>query len=107
MQIPEELSWWLKAVLYAAFAALGGLLGHIMRAIDKNESIVPLRAVCEAIAAGFVGMLVMLVCKATGLSAEWTGVIVGVCGWLGANATIRILEELVYKKLGLKRVRKG
>lgn len=107
MQPPEPLAWWLKALLYAAFAALGGLLGHIMRAIDKKETIIPIRAVCEGIAAGFVGLLVMLLCMATGLSEQWTGVIVGVCGWLGANATIRILETLVYKKLGLNRPRKG
>jgi hypothetical protein len=105
--LPEETRWWLEALLYAALAALGGLLGHIMRAIDKQEKINVARAIIEAMAAGFVGLLMMLACNAMALPSQWTGVIVGVCGWLGANATIRILEELVYKKLGLKKARKA
>jgi hypothetical protein len=105
MQTPEELAiagWWLKAFLYAAFSALGGVLGHIMRAMDKQEPVIWTRAAIEGIAAGFVGLLMMLLCSALGLSEQWTGIIVGVSGWLGAQASIRMLEELVYKKLGLK-----
>lgn len=110
MQTPDDMLasyWWLKALLYALFAALGGLLGHIMRAIDKQETIIPIRAVFEAMAAGFVGLLMALLCNALNLSPQWTGVIVGVCGWLGANATIRILEKIVYTKLGLRKPTKG
>ena len=106
MQTPEEMntiSTWLKPALYAAFAALGGVLGHIMRAYDKNERIVVIRASIEGVAAGFVGLMVMLACQALTLNEQWTGVCVGVCGWLGATATIRLLESVVYKKLGLRR----
>lgn len=104
MQTPEEIivaSWWLKALLYASFAALGGLLGHIMRAFDKKERIIWIRAILEGISAGFAGVLMMLTCNAFGLSEQWTGIIVGVTGWLGAQATIRLLEQLVYKKLAI------
>lgn len=109
MQIPEEvLAFIQRSSLYAGFAALGGLLGHIMRAMDRKEPINKTRAICEGLAAGFVGMLFMLLCSAMGLSEQWTGVIVGVSGWLGAEASIRIIEEVVYKKLGLrKNARKG
>lgn len=98
---PNELMQTLKLLAYAAFAAIGGVLGHIMRALDRKEAVNKTRAAIEGVSAGFVGLIVMLVCQALNLSEPWTGVIVGVCGWLGANATIRILEVLVYKKLGI------
>lgn len=94
-------SWWVKAILYATLATFGGFLGHIMRALDKSTPISYGRACVEGLAAGFVGLLVMLVCNAMSLSDQWTGVIVGVSGWLGANASIRMLEKMVFKKLGI------
>lgn len=96
---------WLKVMAYASFAAIGGFLGHLMRTIDAKEKINWLRAALEGIAAGFVGLIVMLMCNAMGLPPQWTGVIVGVCGWLGANATIRMLEKMVRKKLGIANTR--
>lgn len=108
MQLPDDPNqWsWLRVSLYAAFAALGGVLGHIMRAIDRKERVVFVRAIIEGIAAGFVGLLVLFLCQAMHLSEQWTGVIVGVSGWLGANATIRLIETLVYRKLGLTNKRR-
>ena len=94
-------SWWVKAILYAALAMFGGFLGHVMRALDKSTPIGYGRACVEGLAAGFVGLLVMLMCNATNMSDQWTGVVVGVSGWLGANASIRMLEKLVFKKLGI------
>jgi hypothetical protein len=93
--------WWAKAILYAALAAFGGFLGHVMRALDESANVSYGRACVEGLAAGFVGLLVMLMCSATNFSDQWTGVIVGVSGWLGANASIRVLEKLVFKKLGI------
>lgn len=90
-----------KAVAFAVLASFGGALGYIMRSIDNNAPIKIGFVFVQAGAAGFVGMLVYLSCVALNLSDPWTGVIVGVCGWLGANSTIRILEKLVYKKLGV------
>jgi hypothetical protein len=72
-----------------------------MRALDESANISYGRACIEGLAAGFVGLLVMLMCNATNFSDQWTGVIVGVSGWLGANASIRMLEKLVFKKLGI------
>lgn len=76
-------------------------MGHLMRLFDAKEPIRWGRAVIEGIAAGFVGLLVLFACGAMNLSEQWTGVIVGVSGWLGANASIRVLEAVVFKKLGI------
>lgn len=110
MQLPDDpnssfwsLFSWFKVLSYAAFAALGGVIGHIMRAFDKQEKIVLGRAIVEGVGAGFVGLLVLFACQALNLSEQWTGVTVGLSGWLGANATIKVLESLVYKKLGLSK----
>lgn len=94
-------SWWVKAILYALLATFGGFLGHIMRAFEKDTPIRFGRACVEGLAAGFVGLLVMLICNAMTFTDQWTGVIVGVSGWLGANASIRMLEKLVFRKFGL------
>lgn len=89
-------------MLYAGFAGFGGAMGYIMRSLDSKEPINGWRIVVEGGAAAFVGILVMLLCQAMNLSPQWTGVIVGVCGWLGATATIQMLERIVAKKMGSK-----
>jgi hypothetical protein len=97
-----SLSDWLTAAAYTLLAAVGGLLGHAMREHDKGNKLNWLRAMTEAVSSGFVGFLVMLLCLAMGLDPLWTGPIVGLFGWLGANVTIRMLERIVYEKLGVK-----
>ena len=98
---PPELIAWLKQLAYSTFAAFGGMMGYLMRTMDKKQPLSFVRAVVEALGAGFVGYIVLQLCSAMRLSPEWTGVVVGVLGWLGANASIRLLERVVIKKLGL------
>lgn len=93
--------WWVKAISYALFASFGGVMGHLLRTIHKQEKINWGRTSVEGCSAAFVGVVVMLVCQAMAVSENWTGVIVGVCGWLGATATISLLEGMVRKKLGI------
>lgn len=93
-------NWWVKAGAYVAFSAVGGMLGFLMRSIDRKETFNFWRCLLEGAGAAFVGLLVLFICQAMGLSQQWTGVIVGVCGWLGASATIRMLESVVRNKLG-------
>jgi hypothetical protein len=38
------------------------------------------------------------------MDPNWIGPIVGVMGWMGANASIRLLETLVRRKLGVTEV---
>jgi hypothetical protein len=94
--------WWFKAACYALFASFGGTISYLLRSIDDAKHISWGRAFIEAASAGFVGVLVLFACQAAALSEQWTGLIVGVCGWLGASATIKMLETLVRKKLGIQ-----
>ena len=97
---PPGFHFW-QMLLYPVFAAFGGLLGYALRMMDAGLQVSRWRALIESLAAGFVGILVMLLCQALQLSPQWTGVVVGVCGWLGATASIRMLERVVRNKLGV------
>lgn len=97
-----NLSEWATSAGYTLLAALGGLLGYVMREHDKGNPLNVWRALAEAAGSGFVGFLVMLLCFALGFDPLWSGFIVGVFGWLGANVSIRLLERVVYDKLGIK-----
>lgn len=101
MSNDQGLLWWIQMAAYASFAAFGGFMGHLLRTIEKGDKLNWMRGFLESGSAAFVGVLVLLMCQAMEMSAEWTGVIVGVSGWLGANATIRILESVIRKRLGI------
>lgn len=91
-----------KGLLYTVLASGGGLLGYLMRTLEnEDEEIHWGKAFVQAAGAGFTGFLVMLVCRAMGLSDLWTGGIVGFFGWMGASATIVVLEKVIYRKLGV------
>jgi uncharacterized membrane protein (UPF0136 family) len=91
---------WL-AVAFTMLAAVGGLLGYLVRSMDKRQRISWPLAVVKFLTSGFVGFLVLLACRSSGVTDEWTGVVVGVSGWLGADVTIRIIESWVRTKLGI------
>ncbi len=94
---------WLQACFYFAFAAVAGALGYVLRTMDAGAKVSYLRAIVEALSAGLVGLFAMWICQAFGLSQQWTAVTVGVSGWLGATASIQVLQRVVWKKLGLNR----
>lgn len=97
---PPGFQLW-QMLLYPVFAAFGGLLGYALRTMDAGRQVSLWRALLESLSAGFVGILVLLLCEALHLSPEWTGFLVGVLGWLGAAASIRILEKVVRNQLGV------
>lgn len=97
-----SLTEWLASAGYVLLAAMGGLLGYIMRENDKGNPLNAFRAFAEALSSGFVGFLVMLLCRALDLDPLWSGFVVGIFGWLGASVSIRLLERFVYEKLGIK-----
>jgi hypothetical protein len=93
----------MRGAAYAAFATVAGFLGYLLRTMDAGAHVSWGRAVLEAVSAGVVGLLVMWICQAMHLTQQWTAVSVGVSGWLGANASIQVLQRLVWSKLGLNR----
>lgn len=99
----SDFTSWIRFFGYGMFAMFAGLCGHLLRSMDDEKPLLWKRAIVEGASAGFVGILVLLACDAMKLSPEWTGVIVGVSGWLGANATIQFLERVILKKLGLSK----
>jgi len=83
----------------AGLAAVGGLIGGLMRKEDTTvrESII------GALGAGFVGLLVAKFCHGSGMSDDTTFVCVGVAGWLGATRTIDVLQRALSRMpLGMK-----
>jgi hypothetical protein len=100
---PPEPGWlgWLRTGANALFAGCAGALGYVMRTMDAHEKVNWKRALVEFFASAFVGYLSMLICRSMGMSFELTSVTVGICGWLGAAASIQVLQKFVWKNMGL------
>lgn len=89
-----DREWWL-AIALVLLAAIGGLLGSVIRMFDSDSKIIWGVVVVETLASAFCGLIVMLLCQASGLSIQMTGVVVGVCGWVGGRSTMLWLERRV------------
>jgi alpha-D-ribose 1-methylphosphonate 5-phosphate C-P lyase len=74
----------------------------MIRTLDKQRKINFARAALEGVAAGFVGLLMLFMCDEMGMSKQWTGVIVGVAGWMGPSATMRVLDTIIRRRLNIK-----
>jgi hypothetical protein len=97
---PNNISL-LETILFGLFAAAGGLLAYVLRTLNMEERPKWFRGLVEALASGFIGLIAMLACKAMGLDWRWSGAVVGVFGWLGAETSIMLLTKLVRTKLGI------
>ena len=91
-----------KSAGYVALASIGGFLGYVLRTMEKAMGIQWGRALIETFASGFVGVMVLFMGQAVGLSGPWLGFIVGVFGWAGAPASMLVLEKVIFKKLGVE-----
>ena len=89
--------WWLSTVLFILLACAGGMLGAVVRMVDGKEKINWFIVTIETAASGFSGFIVMLLCQQLTLNLQWTGIIVGVCGWVGGRTTMLWLEKRVRK----------
>lgn len=93
----EQLKTWYLPALLILLASIGGLIGSMLRMLDQNGKISWFLVMLEALASAFSGVIVMLLCQALGFNLQWTGVIVGVCGWFGGRTTMLWLEKRVRK----------
>lgn len=93
----EQFKTWYLPALLILLAAVGGLIGSMLRMLDQNGKISWFLVMLEALASAFSGVIVMLLCQALGFNLQWTGVIVGVCGWFGGRTTMLWLEKRVRK----------
>lgn len=91
----------IEAALYSSLAGIGGVLAYMVRTLNKGDRPVWYRALLEMFSSGFVGLLAMLLCKALNLDWQWSGVVVGVFGWLGAETSIALLSNFIRDKVGL------
>lgn len=91
----EFRAWYLTALLFTLLAAIGGMVGSMIRMLDDRGNIVWFVVIVETVASAFSGVIVMLLCQALGFNLQWTGVIVGVCGWFGGRTTMLWLEKRV------------
>lgn len=91
-----------KRIGYTALAAVGGLLGYVVRQQESKETFSWTKALVQTAGSGFVGLLVAMLCTAMGIEGLWLGPIVGVFGWMGAAATMDIVSKVSLGKLGLQ-----
>lgn len=102
MQEPDFDSFdFIRTLAFVAFAAIGGALAYILRSLNLNRKPSMVRGFVEMLASGFVGLLAMLMCDALGFDWRWSGVIVGVFGWMGAEASIMMIAKVIRKKFGV------
>ncbi|QXO06738.1 hypothetical protein PHAGE_JEFFCO_3 [Acinetobacter phage JeffCo] len=91
----------IEILQFAGLSAMGGLLGYLMRQATREQPIKLGRATLEAVASGFIGVITMFLCHAIGLPWYWSGAVVGVLGWLGAEASIVVIARAIRGKIGL------
>lgn len=92
---------WVEVAIFVAFASVGGVLGYLMRATGRKEPVSPPRTILEGLSAGFFGAVMLLVCRASNLDWLWSGAVVGVFSWLGAEATAVAVIRFIKRKLGI------
>lgn len=101
--IPPEVPWheWFRVAAYVLLASVAGGLGHIVRRMDKDKPVRWRYVLVQAASAGLAGLFTYWICDALGVGHQWTGISVGICGWMGASASIEVLQKLVWDKLGI------
>lgn len=99
--MPHNKITLIETILFAIFAGAGGMLSYLLKSISRNEQPKITRAIIEALSSAFVGLIAMLACKGMDVDVYWSGVIVGVFGWIGAETSMLVFTRIVKLRLGL------
>lgn len=94
----------IRSWVYIMIAAIGGALGHMMRRLGSQQPIKVGETLLQAVGAAFAGYLVLLGCRSLDIPPDVSGLIIGLCGWLGADATLMLLQDYIYKKIKINSV---
>jgi 4-amino-4-deoxy-L-arabinose transferase-like glycosyltransferase len=101
MWVRKSMEELMRSWIYISIAAVGGVLGHMMRKLGAQQPIRVGETVLQGVGAAFSGYLVLLGCRSLDIPPDASGVIIGLCGWLGADATLMLLQTYIYKKLNI------
>ncbi|ACT50855.1 phage holin family protein [Methylovorus glucosotrophus] len=90
-------------VINVVFSIIAGTLGYLSRTCSSESPVLfnSNRMLIEAGSSGFVGLLVLMMCSVSNLGGAATGLCVGFFGWVGAPATIVVLEKFVFRLIGI------
>jgi hypothetical protein len=74
-------------------AIIFAILGALARLLTNKEGERPQRSllISELFIAGFMGGMMILLTRASGLEGDWVGLICGVSGWIGP----KVMDHLV------------
>lgn len=98
-----DIGQWVTHAFYLGVAVLTGMLGFVFRQLDAKVRPVWWRTLLEGFGAAVVGLIYVQVCAILKLGPEWTTIVVALGGWMGAQASIRVLEDFVFKRLNIKK----
>lgn len=93
-----------ETIVLVLISAIGAALGYISRQWRAGKTIRTSRMVFAMLASTFMMVLTSAVCRILGLSYDWTLVTVGLLSWLGTDVSLAILQQFVYKRLGISQV---
>lgn len=106
------LSEYTKPAVAFALAAVAGMLGFLTRVAEAKGPWKPvvgvvLRTLLAGFTSGFVGVLVGFMAAEFQWSNNITFALSGVFGWVGADASLRVVERTLYARLGLRKEEKA
>lgn len=95
-QLPQEAYVnWVKYLLMAALASLGGAVSYLDRMGKDDIRFSLMQFTGELFASGFTGVIVYLLCDHWGIEIHLTAAIVGISGHMGSRA-LTLLERKFY-----------